>query len=229
MTLSDIDAIIFDNDGVLVDSEVIHIAAERELLAEIGLVYDYPTYISRFVGLKNSDFHAELARDFEVETGQSFPADFRSRLDARVWPRMEAELKPVPGIDDLLTAFSGPIAVASSAGVSRLHQKLTLTGLFERFAPHIYSSDHVENGKPAPDLFLHAAAKLGAAPTRCMVIEDSVNGVIAGRAADMFTVGFTGGGHSDNVHADRLKQAGAHTCVAGHAELTAIFTQRSPA
>lgn len=219
MDLSSFDAIIFDNDGVLVDSEMIHVAVERELLAEIGLDYNHETFMSRFVGLNNHDFQAALASDYAKRYGRTFPSDFRTRLDARAWPRIEAELAPVDGAADLVSAFDGPVAVASSATVPRLDRKLELTGLRDLFLPHVYSADLVADGKPAPDLFLYVAAKLGVDPARCIVIEDSVNGIVAGRAANMFPIGFVGGGHADAQHAERLLNAGAHCCVARHNEI----------
>ena len=223
MDLSSIDAIIFDNDGVLVDSETIHVAAERELLAEMGLVYEHGAYLKRFVGLSNSDFHRELDRDHQAIFDRPFPSDFSDRLRARVWPRIESELQPLPGVADLVQSFGGPVAVASSAIFERLTRKLEITGLHELFDPHIYSFQHVPNGKPAPDLFLHAAARLGVAPERCLVLEDSVNGVIAGRAAGMVTFGFVGGGHVDDEHGARLKAAGAHDVINSHHDLIGRF------
>lgn len=221
--LSHIDAIIFDNDGVLVDSEVILISVERELLAEMGLHYDDQTYVARFVGLSNADYFAALAQDYLTLTGDKFPADFSDQLRQRVWPRIEAELEAIPGVPALVERFGKRTAVASSAVLPRLNHKLKLTDLFDLFDPHIYSSDHVTNGKPAPDLFLHAAARVGVAPPRCLVIEDSVNGVKAGRRAEMLTAGFIGGGHVDEVHGQRLLDAGAHFVVNGHAELEVLF------
>lgn len=225
MDFSGIEAIIFDNDGVVVDSETIHVNVEREFLSELGLEYDCATYLSRFVGLKNADFLSALSQDFRVKFGAPLPNDFRDRLDARVWPRMEKELRAMRGISELVRSFRGPVAIASSASEIRLHQKLAITGLTELFAPRIYSSAYVENGKPAPDLFLFAAKKLGVSPTQCLVLEDSVNGVIAGRAARMMTIGFTGGGHTDVDHAARLKRAGAHFCVESHGELAALLSR----
>lgn len=223
MDLSSVDAIIFDNDGVLVDSETIHVAVERELLAEMGLVYEHGAYLKRFVGLSNLDFHREIDRDHRAQFDRPFPSDFSDRLRARVWPRIETELRALPGVADLVQSFGGPVAVASSAIVERLTRKLEITRLHDLFHPHIYSSEHVANGKPAPDLFLHAAERLGVAPERCLVLEDSVNGVIAGRAAGMITFGFVGGGHVDDDHGPRLKAAGAHDVIASHSELINRF------
>ena len=117
MVFTDCDALIFDSDGVLVNSEVINIAVEQEYLAELGLTYDYATYVSRFVGLANADFHAQLAADFNEHVGGEFPQDFGSRLDERIWPRIEAELKPLDGVERLVAAFGGRVAVGSSASI----------------------------------------------------------------------------------------------------------------
>lgn len=219
MDFSNIDAIIFDSDGVLVDSEVIHIAVERELLGELGFECDLQTYIARFVGLSNTDYHSQLSRDYETQGLGKLPEDLGDQLRRRIWRRIDAELQPIPGVNLLVERFGGPVAVASSAVLPRLVHKLKLTNLFDVFSPHIYSSDHVSKGKPEPDLFLHAAEKLGVPPSRCLVIEDSINGVMAGRSANMLTVGFTGGSHADAEHGERLLNAGANLVVDGHAEL----------
>jgi len=219
MQLSDCGALIFDSDGVLVDSEVIHIAVERELLAESGLAYDRQTYMSRFVGLSNPDFFAALKADFASHGLGAFPQDFDQRLHARTRPRMEAELAPIAGVAQLVEAFGGKVAVGSSAPLDKLQQKLTLTHLFSLFHPHIYSADHVAKGKPAPDLFLHAAQNLGVEPRKCAVLEDSVNGIKAAQAAGMLAIGFTGGGHADAGLDERLREAGANRIVGSHHEL----------
>lgn len=219
MLLTDCEAIIFDSDGVLVDSEVIHIAVERELLAEIGLTYDHETYLSRFVGLSNPDFYLELASDYEVRVGKSFPVNFGSRLQKCVWPRIEAELSPIHGVQELVEAFGGKVAVGSSAPYDRLTKKLNLTGLASLFSPHVYSADHVQNGKPAPDLFLLAASQMGVLPEPCAVIEDSVTGIKAALAANMTPIGFVGGGHADAGLASRLEANGAVVVVSSHAQI----------
>lgn len=223
MNINDIHAVIFDSDGVLVDSETIHIAVERELLAEIGLKYDDEVYLTRFVGLSMPDYYASLADDYFAATGGKFPNEFSVQLHKRVWPRMEAELQPIQGVKGLVSKFEGPVAVASSAPFERLKRKLTIANLFETFDPHIYSVDHVQNGKPSPDLFLYAAEKLGIAPERCMVIEDSVNGILAARKANMLAIGFVGGGHADNGLRTRLTEAGANTVFDNHTEIGALF------
>ncbi len=219
MNLAEFDAIIFDNDGVLVDSEIIHIAVEREFLEELGLHYDIEVYLSRFVGLSNADYYAELQADYAEQMGKPFPADFGEELHKRAWPRMESELQAMDGIVALVRAFQGKAAVGSSAPIDRLTRKLEITGLTDLFAPHIYSADHVTCGKPAPDLFLHAAKNLGIQPRDCAVIEDSVHGVVAARKAGMVPIGFVGGGHADDGLKDRLIQSGAEAVYSSHREL----------
>lgn len=223
MRLNTPDAIIFDCDGVLVNSEVIHIAAELELLAQIGLVYERETYLTRFVGLSNADFHVELRSDYVRLTGDEFPSYFGSQLDQIVWPRIEAELAAIDGAADLVRAFSGKVAVGSSSPYQKLVKKLEITGLKSLFAPHIYSADHVRAGKPAPDLFLHSAAQLDVDPGRCVVIEDSVHGVLAAIAAGTTPIGFVGGGHCDVGLGQRLLANGAEMVVTHHNQITALF------
>ena len=212
------DAVIFDCDGVLVDSEIIAIAVEREHLSGWGLVYDNETYISRFVGLHNRDYHAALRVDADAR-GIVLPTDFPGIIQAAIWARFEAELTAIEGALELAGNFAGAVAVASSSEQDKLHRKLEMTGLAGAFGKHVYSSDLVTNGKPAPDLFLYAASRLGADPARCLVIEDSENGVKAGRAAGMTVYGFTGGAHAEPGLARRLSQAGAHAVAGSFAEI----------
>ena len=148
-------AIIFDCDGVLVDSEVIHIAEELQYLAEIGLRYEYEDYLSKFVGLSVPDFDTALTQDCLIKTGEKLPVDFRDQLNGRVWTRLESELKAIKCVEYLVTQFLGKVAVASSSPLDLLRRKLSITNLLALFEPHVYSADHVSNGKPAPDLFLY--------------------------------------------------------------------------
>ncbi len=223
MDLSTCKAIIFDSDGVLVDSEVIHIEVEREMLAELGLSYDREEYLSRFVGLSYPDFYSQLASDYQARIGGAFPADFGARLHERTEPRIEAELRPLGGVTQLVEAFSGKVAVGSSAPTDKLVKKLEITKLAELFAPHIYSVDAVSSGKPAPDLFLHAAKQIEVPPERCAVIEDSINGIRAARAAGMLPIGFVGGSHADQGLADRLFANGASLVVSSHHEIIGLL------
>ncbi|WP_298816636.1 HAD family phosphatase [uncultured Roseibium sp.] len=221
------EAILFDCDGVLVDSETIYVQVEREHLARIGLQYDLDEYMDRFQGLGSEDFWAALDRDHRELGKGSLPENFFEELDVATMRRMETELLEISGIKQLLNGHEGLRAVASSSRLQRLIQKLRHTGLFSYFDPHIYSGEQVKNGKPAPDLFLFAAHKLGVSPARTLVIEDSSNGVKAGLAAGMTVWGFVGGGHSHDTHAAQLEEAGAHQVVNTHQNLAALLKNGS--
>jgi HAD superfamily hydrolase (TIGR01509 family) len=145
--------------------------------------------IERFVGRSPE----ELARAVEEQLGHPPPDGWEQRGERRLRRALEAELQPVPGIREALERISLPVCVASSSPPDRLRFKLELTGLYERFAGRIFSATEVANGKPAPDLFLHAAHEMGADPAKCVVVEDSRYGVQAARAAGMDVLGYAGG------------------------------------
>lgn len=217
------EAILFDCDGVLVDSEKIYVEVEREHLARIGLNYGLDEYMGRFQGLAGPDYFAALDADHRGLGKGPLPENFGPDLDAATMERIDRELTDIAGIKALLNAHNGSRAVASSSRLHRLIHKLQHTGLYDYFEPHIYSGEQVENGKPAPDLFLFAAGKLDVAPESCLVIEDSANGVAAGLAAGMTVWGFVGGGHSHSRHAESLLAAGAHRVVDDHDRLAALL------
>jgi HAD superfamily hydrolase (TIGR01509 family) len=212
------DAVIFDCDGVLVDSETLELDFELRELAALGLVYAPDVYSARFMGMNNNDFYAELDADRLALVGEPLPAEFRQAQRERMFKACEERLTEVPGAGRAVAAWTGPKAVASSSGSKLLRLKLTTTGLWEAFAPHVYGGDMVERGKPAPDIFLLAIHGLGLDPTRCLVIEDTANGVRAARAAGAEVWGFLGGGHMGAGDTDRLLQAGAARVVADWAE-----------
>ena len=214
-------AIIFDCDGVLVNSEELVIGVERRFLAELGLVYDDVEFLTRFVGTSDRDFVAALRADHAERGRGVFPDDFLAQVRHACFDLFTTELRAVEGLESYLNSLHRPKAVASSSTVRSLNRKLGLTGLAHWFGAHVYSAEHVENGKPAPDLFLHAARQLSTDPSACVVIEDSVNGVLAGVAAGMQVWGFTGGGHADDGLAARLADAGAHRVFGSFAEIHA--------
>ena len=154
-------AIIFDCDGVLVDSEKIYLAVERKHLAIVGLEYDELEYRRRFMGLKTADYMRELDREHRNQKGTGLPENFTGDLRAECLRRLEAELQLIDGIEALLDHYGGARAVASSSAPDLLRMKMDVTGLHRHFEPHVYSGDQVENGKPAPDLFLMAAGQIG--------------------------------------------------------------------
>jgi len=202
-------AIIFDCDGVLVNSEALVIGVERRFLADLGLVYDDVEFLTRFVGISDPDFVAALQADHAARGKGVFPDDFLQQVRTETFHLFTTDLRAVEGLEPLLASMPLPKAVASSSTIRSLQRKLALTGLAPWFGKHVYSAEHVARGKPSPDLFLHTAEMLGHAPRNCVVIEDSVNGVLAGVAAGTEVWGFTGGGHADPGLGQRLARAGA--------------------
>lgn len=207
-------AVIFDCDGVLVDSEVLALEVELAMLAGQGLSFTREEYVTRFMGLSYEQFHDVIDAEAVQRLGRPTTHDFRTELAQRLRQTMIDKLTEVPGATDAVAATMLPKAVASSSTREGLERKLRQVGLWDHFAPHVYSAQHVAKAKPAPDLFLHAARQLGIAPADCLVIEDSVNGVKAGIAAGMTVWGFLGGGHADDGLAARLTAAGASRILA---------------
>ena len=197
--------IIFDCDGVLVDSEVIACRADALCLAEIGIAISAEEIMDRYLGISA----AEMCTDIELRLGRSLPANFAEILRARVAAVFDTELAPIAGVEAVLDALPFRRCVASSSAVERLRHSLSLTGLLGYFEPNVFSATQVRRGKPAPDLFWFAADSLRAARATCLVIEDSVPGVQAAVAAGTPVIGFTGGAHCRPGHAERLRSAGA--------------------
>ena len=183
--------IIFDNDGVLVDSEPISNRILADYLTEVGHPTTYEESVRDFMGAAEHRIH-DVVRE---RTGQRLPEGFNEGLHARVFAAFERELRPVEGVGvvlEKLAADGVPYCLASSGTHERIRVALTKTGLYERFGEgRIFSAQDVGRGKPAPDLFLRAAEVMGVAPGRCAVVEDSPLGVQAARAAGMDVFGFT--------------------------------------
>ena len=199
--------LIFDCDGVLIDSEMIACRAEAACLAALGIGIAADELLDRYLGIGL----ATMLADLEARLGATLPplpADLADTLRQAVAVAFDAELRPMPGIHSVLRALTGPRCVASGSAPERLRHSLGLTGLLPHFDPHIFSATQVARGKPAPDLFLFAAQRMQAATDACLVIEDSVAGVQAAVAAGMRVIGFTGGSHCRPDHADRLRAAG---------------------
>jgi len=213
--------IIFDCDGVLVNSEEIYQAAELEFLCSAGLVCEPVAYAEQFMGLSPAAWRSKLEA-MGRETGKPLSAAFFDQMSASTAGQLEERLAALPGAGETILRLATRRCVASSTPYARLRWKLERTGLLEMLDPHVFSSDMVENGKPAPDLFLHAAASMGVDPVDCIVIEDSANGVLAGKAAGMRVVGFVAGKHCSGDHASRLLRAGADVIVEDYRSLEAL-------
>ncbi len=221
--------IIFDCDGVLVNSEEIYIAAELEFLAGIGASFERGPYMQAFMGLSPRMWRGKLEPAVEANIGKALPADFFDRLHAFAVAKIETGLAALPDAYETIDAIAMRRCVASSTPSPRLRWKLQRAGLIDLFGPHIFSSDMVVNGKPAPDLFLHAAATMSVDPADCLVVEDSANGVLAGKAAGMKVVGLTAGGHCMDGHADILLDSGADIIVDSYAGLAGAIEKFSSA
>jgi HAD superfamily hydrolase (TIGR01509 family) len=192
--------VIFDCDGVLVNSEPISNRVLAECLTAEGLPTTTEQSIERYMG-RSFKTCLELAGK---QLGRPLPADFGTRFHDRLYEAFEADLEPVAGIEDALDRIELPMCVASSGTHERIRKVLGLTGLLERFDDRIYSASDVRHGKPAPDLFLHAARSSGFDVARCAVVEDSPAGVLAGRAAKMTVLGY-----ADLTPEAELRAAGA--------------------
>jgi HAD superfamily hydrolase (TIGR01509 family) len=185
--MSRFDLVIWDCDGVLIDSERLAVRTESQILTELGWPLTEADVVELFVG--RSSRHMQTV----IEEKLGRPVDWKVQFEQRVREACERELEPVEGVIDALDAIDIPSCVASSSSHAMLNFKLGLTGLAERFAGRIYSADDVAHGKPDPAVFLFAATSMGVAPERCAVIEDSVSGVEAGVAAGMSVFAFSGG------------------------------------
>jgi HAD superfamily hydrolase (TIGR01509 family) len=184
-----ISLVIFDCDGVLVDTERIAVRIDVVVLARLGWTLTEAEVIDRFMGRTD----AEMTRQIETHLGRRLPPDWEEPFRHLYRDAFAAELAPVPGIVEALDAIALPTCVASSGTHEKIRFTLGLTGLYERFAGRIFSASEVARGKPAPDLFLHAASRMGVAPADCAVVEDSRYGVEAARAAGMRAFGYAGG------------------------------------
>jgi HAD superfamily hydrolase (TIGR01509 family) len=181
--------VIFDCDGVLIDSERLAVRVDVKMLRELGWPLTEPEVIERFVGRSDRDTRAAI----EAHLGRRLPEGWDEQMNRLYREAFAAELTPVAGIVEALDAISAPTCVASSGTHDHLRYTLGLTGLYERFAGRIFSAEDVREGKPAPDLFLFAAERMGVAPAACVVVEDSHSGVLAARAAGMEVLAFAGG------------------------------------
>jgi len=201
MELSSYDLVIFDCDGVLVDSERLTVHEEARMLTELGWPVNADEVVGLFMGLSLATELEMVADRLGAAAAERFEHDLVPRLTAI----FDAELTPVDGIPALLEALAQkgvPTCVASSGLPDGIRGKLDRTGLREHFGDRISSASEVKRGKPAPDLFLLAAERMGVAPARAAVVEDSVPGVEAGVAAGMTVYGFAGGlARSEDLHA----------------------------
>lgn len=202
--------VIFDCDGVLVDSEPLSIRVLLDTLARQGLVFDLEVGYARFLGRSLATVRASLAAEFGVVLDDEALDEMRRRLYAV----FRDELQPIPGIVATLERLDRPFCVASSSLPERIALSLEVTGLWPAFAGRLFSATMVARGKPAPDLFLHAASTMGYPPAATVVVEDSPVGIEAAKAAGMTVVGFLGGSHARTpAHRAMLEAIGADALI----------------
>ncbi len=216
--MADFDLVIFDFDGVIVDSEVI---SAQMLIAELKHydVHIDGAYVARhFLGRSYPVVLQQIRDEFGVALPEGFEADYRARLIAA----FEENLTAMPGIKDVLVSIRTPYCLATSSSPARLKSSLEVVGLTPYFEGRFNTASEVARGKPAPDLFLHVAQRYGVAPSRCLVIEDSLAGVRAGLAAGMVVWRFIGGSHLIGLDLPTDETAQPHHVFASFDELFQI-------
>jgi HAD superfamily hydrolase (TIGR01509 family) len=218
--------IIYDCDGTLIDTETLYGEVSLAACHALGLTgWTLDHYVDQLVGKPWSDGVGII----EAAHGRRLPEDFVERIEAAVSLRLAAELRALPGVGEALAALGGRRCVASSTDLAPLRRNLAIAGLIELFDPHVFSASQVARGKPHPDVFLFAARQMGVAPRDCLVLEDSVPGVLAARAAGMAVIGFTGAAHDRARMTERLREAGADDVIAGFGDWPAAVTARAAA
>jgi HAD superfamily hydrolase (TIGR01509 family) len=200
-----VDLIIFDCDGVLVDSEIISCRAHAQTLTRHGYPITADQVLDRFLGVSDR----EARQIIEAEIERRLPDDFEAQVRQATLQFYASELRPISHVGETIVAIGLPKCVASSGTPEKIRHGLTCADLYDQFAPHIFSASEVKRGKRAHDLFLFAAERMRAAPARCLVIEDSVPGVTGAVAAGMTVLGFHGGSHCRPGYGNTLRAAGA--------------------
>jgi HAD superfamily hydrolase (TIGR01509 family) len=222
VTAPDVDLVIFDCDGVLVDSEILSMRAYRETLLSTGIDIAQDDLLD-CVGLKQADIFTRI----EKISGSRVPHEVRDSLWPRICALFEAELKPTARLVEFLNSLETKICVASSSDPRRLKVSLSLTGLADFFGDAVFSTQYVSRGKPAPDIYLFAAERMGCDPVRTVVIEDSAPGVQGAIAAGMTAIGFVGGAHIRSGHANLLSAAGASATFSDWASVSAWLARKA--
>ncbi len=219
------DLVIFDCDGVLVDSEIIAARVEAELITAAGYEISAEEISEAYAGLTFKDILVSV----EEKSRIPFQISMIDRAEELVDRRLRREVRAIEGVREAVAAVTAPRCICSNSRGERIAFMLEKTGLMPLFAGRIFSAMETPTGKtkPAPDVFLHAAETLGAKPANTFVIEDSVHGVAGAQAAGMRVIGFTGASHSYPGHADALTEAGAETVIRRWAELKGVLAALS--
>lgn len=203
--------IIFDCDGVLVDSEIIAARVEAAMITEAGFAITPEEMMERYSGLTSQDILLRI----EAESQVPFQATLLDRMKETLDRKLASDVRAIDGAASAVAAVRSPFCICSNSTLSRIEAMLTRTRMLPLFEGRIFSARDIPSRrtKPAPDVFLHAAERMSADPASTFVIEDSVHGVTGAKAAGMRVIGFTGASHTFPGHADRLTEAGAETVI----------------
>ncbi|NLR95297.1 HAD family phosphatase [Rhizobium sp. P38BS-XIX] len=214
------DLIIFDCDGVLVDSEIIAAQVESKLLTDAGYPISTEEMGERFAGMTWRNILFEVEREASIPLSASLLDQSEKLLDIK----LANDVQPILGVPQALSKLPMPRCICSNSSSARLEMMLTRVGYFKLFAPNIFSAKDLgaDRVKPKPDIFLHGAEQMNVSPANTIVVEDSVHGVHAARSAGMRVIGFTGASHTYPSHADRLTDAGAETVVSRMSDLPGV-------
>lgn len=217
--------VIFDCDGVLADSEIIAARVEADLLTKAGFAITAEELAETYSGLTFKDILLRIESEAEIP----FQATLLDEVERLVDQRLAREVRAIEGAREAVAWVRGKRCICSNSGTARVQSTLTRTGLAPFFPGAVFSVADLASGKPkpAPDIFLHAANEMAAAPAATFVIEDSVHGVAGARAAGMRVIGFTGGSHSHPGHAELLAEAGAETTIRRWADFPAVVSALS--
>lgn len=216
--MSQVTHIIFDCDGVLIDSEIVSNRIEAEFKSELGFPIQIDEQLRRFVGLGSSHplIQSELAR---------LPNKYKESIKERIWAAFRQELRTIPNVVQAVSDLELPYCIASSSSIEKLEFTLGLTELLPLFQGKLYSATTVKNGKPDPDIYLHVARLLGSNPQQCIAVEDSVVGVQAAKAAGMKVLGFMGASHSYVFNQSDLMNAGTDEIFTKMSDLNSIINR----
>ena len=223
---SDYSALIFDCDGVLVNSEVIIHEVERKFLDRLGLHYENEHFVRTFSGLTESEFLVRIEQELQQKYDKSLPTDFREELGKAKRIAVDQRLTPISGAKELAMAWPKAKAVATSSMHHSVIRKLRKFDMLDIFDNQIFSAESVPRGKPDPAIFLHTAEKLKVTPRTCVIIEDSILGVQAGKRACMDVIGFIGADHCLPDHGSLLLEVGADHIVKRMSDIHALLGLR---
>jgi len=219
--MTELQLVIFDCDGVLMDSEIVAAAAELEIYSEFGVEMTPEEFSERFAG-KDS---ALIKLDLEAELGRKLPEDTMKKIHANVDEKCGSEAKMIKAADTVLDQLDQARCICSNGPQEKMKQMLSRVGLYDKFRPYIFSAKDFDppKHKPEPDIILKALQEFEVQPQQAIVVEDSKYGIEAAKRAGTRVIGFTGASHTYPTHADELIDAGAETVISRLSELPAII------